>query len=180
MDISKIKTKRIDGLDDELRKIVQPGDLCYSLRTEKEGWILCDGRAVSRTDYSDLFEAIGTQYGEGDGTTTFNVPNFSCKFLYMDTTKAIGTYVEAGLPDPTIDVIYRQDSTTSGVYTNLYGNDGYTGAGYSNTSGADEYMQTSLGKGRYAPLAAICTNAIYGKSTTVQPSAVIVNYFIKH
>ena len=149
MDISKIKTKRIDGLDDELRKIVQPGDLCYSLRTEKEGWILCDGRAVSRTDYSDLFEAIGT-------------------------------YVEAGLPDPTIDVIYRQDSTTSGVYTNLYGNDGYTGAGYSNTSGADEYMQTSLGKGRYAPLAAICTNAIYGKSTTVQPSAVIVNYFIKH
>ena len=73
-DISKIKSSRIiDGF--------QTGDLCYSLRTEKEGWILCDGRAVSRTDYSDLFEAIGTQYGEGDGTTTFNVPNYRGKFL---------------------------------------------------------------------------------------------------
>ena len=78
MDISKIKTKRIDGLDDELRKIVQPGDICYSLRNEKEGWLLCNGQAVSRTTYQELFATIGTTYGEGDGTTTFNVPNYQC------------------------------------------------------------------------------------------------------
>lgn len=39
------------------------------------GWLLCDGSAVSRTTYAALFAAIGTTYGAGDGTTTFNVPD---------------------------------------------------------------------------------------------------------
>jgi microcystin-dependent protein len=39
------------------------------------GWLLCDGTAVSRTIYASLFNAIGTTYGGGDGSTTFNLPN---------------------------------------------------------------------------------------------------------
>jgi len=39
------------------------------------GWLLCDGSAVSRTAYTDLFSAIGTTYGTGNGTTTFNLPD---------------------------------------------------------------------------------------------------------
>lgn len=39
------------------------------------GWLLCQGQAVSRTDYAALFAAIATQFGTGDGSTTFNVPN---------------------------------------------------------------------------------------------------------
>lgn len=39
------------------------------------GWILADGAAISRTTYADLFVAIGTTYGVGDGSTTFNVPD---------------------------------------------------------------------------------------------------------
>lgn len=39
------------------------------------GWLLCDGAAVSRTTYSALFAVLGTKYGSGDGSTTFNVPN---------------------------------------------------------------------------------------------------------
>jgi len=42
-----------------------------------EGYLLCDGSAVSRTDYATLFEVIGTTYGAGDGSTTFNVPDLS-------------------------------------------------------------------------------------------------------
>ena len=38
------------------------------------GWLLCDGSAVSRTTYSALFAAIGTKWGVGDGSTTFNLP----------------------------------------------------------------------------------------------------------
>lgn len=38
-------------------------------------WLLCDGAAVSRTDYAALFAVVGTAYGVGDGTTTFNVPD---------------------------------------------------------------------------------------------------------
>ena len=42
-------------------------------------WLLCDGRAVSRTTYANLFSVIGTTFGEGDGTTTFNLPDFRGK-----------------------------------------------------------------------------------------------------
>ena len=42
-----------------------------------ENWLICNGQAVSRTDYKDLFNVIGTQYGAGDGNTTFNLPNLS-------------------------------------------------------------------------------------------------------
>ena len=41
------------------------------------GYLLCDGLEVSRTTYQDLFDVIGTYYGEGDNSTTFNVPNLS-------------------------------------------------------------------------------------------------------
>ena len=41
------------------------------------GWLRCDGQEVSRTDYSELFDAIGTTYGEGDGEKTFKLPNIN-------------------------------------------------------------------------------------------------------
>jgi microcystin-dependent protein len=43
--------------------------------TAPSGWIICDGAAISRTTYSDLFAEIGTAYGAGNGSTTFNVPD---------------------------------------------------------------------------------------------------------
>lgn len=43
--------------------------------TLPNNWLLCDGSAVSRSVYSSLFAAIGTQYGSGNGTTTFNLPD---------------------------------------------------------------------------------------------------------
>jgi microcystin-dependent protein len=49
--------------------------LPYSNTTVPSGFMLCDGRAVSREDYSELFNIIGTTYGDGDGSTTFNIPN---------------------------------------------------------------------------------------------------------
>lgn len=39
------------------------------------GWLLCYGQAISRTTYADLFATLGTTYGAGDGSTTFNVPD---------------------------------------------------------------------------------------------------------
>lgn len=43
--------------------------------TAPSGWLLCFGQAVSRTSYLDLFSVIGTTYGVGDGSTTFNLPD---------------------------------------------------------------------------------------------------------
>lgn len=47
--------------------------------TSPTGYLLCDGSAISRTTYSDLFTVIGTTYGTGDGSTTFNLPNLKGK-----------------------------------------------------------------------------------------------------
>jgi microcystin-dependent protein len=49
--------------------------------TVPEGWLLCDGSAVSRTTYSALFEVISTLHGEGDATTTFHLPDYRGRFL---------------------------------------------------------------------------------------------------
>jgi len=59
--------------------IIQPGDLKFHSGVTPihpaDGWLLCDGQAVSRTTYSALFAIIGTQYGIGDGSTTFTLPD---------------------------------------------------------------------------------------------------------
>lgn len=47
----------------------------YGGTTIPEGWLECDGSAVSRTTYADLFAAINTKFGPGDGSTTFNLPS---------------------------------------------------------------------------------------------------------
>lgn len=47
----------------------------YAGSSAPNGWLLCDGSAVSRTTYAALFSAIGTSFGNGDGSTTFNVPD---------------------------------------------------------------------------------------------------------
>ena len=49
----------------------------YAGSTEPSGFLVCDGSAISRTTYADLFTAIGTVYGAGDGESTFNIPNLS-------------------------------------------------------------------------------------------------------
>lgn len=54
----------------------QPGDIKASAaKNPTSGWLLCNGAALSRTVYATLFAAIGTAYGAGDGSTTFNLPD---------------------------------------------------------------------------------------------------------
>lgn len=45
--------------------------------TPPDGWLLCNGQAVSRTTYANLFSVLGSTYGQGDGSTTFNVPDLT-------------------------------------------------------------------------------------------------------
>lgn len=55
------------------------------------GWLVCDGSAISRTIYSSLFQTIGTTYGSGDGSTTFNIPDYRGRFkIGTNTTYLLG------------------------------------------------------------------------------------------
>jgi len=46
-----------------------------ALDSVPDGWLLCDGSAISRTTYANLFGAVSTRFGVGDGSTTFNIPD---------------------------------------------------------------------------------------------------------
>lgn len=53
--------------------------LSYGGAVAPTGWLLCQGQAVSRTTYTNLFAVLGESYGAGDGSTTFNLPNLKGK-----------------------------------------------------------------------------------------------------
>lgn len=65
---------------DAISSVVVGSMMLWPTNTAPEDYLLCYGQAVSRIDYSDLFAIIGTQYGVGDGTTTFNIPDMRGRF----------------------------------------------------------------------------------------------------
>ena len=62
-------------------------------QTIPSGYLLANGQAVSRTLYAALFGVLGTKYGAGDGSTTFNLPNLMSRFVRGGTTSQLGTTV---------------------------------------------------------------------------------------
>lgn len=77
-----------------------PSAVIYFARnTAPTGWMKANGAAVSRTAYAALFAAIGTSFGEGDGFTTFNVPDLRGEFIRgwddgrgIDASRLFGTW----------------------------------------------------------------------------------------
>lgn len=66
--------------------------ILHAAATAPAGTLVCDGSAISRTTYADLFAAIGTTYGAGDGSTTFNLPDVRDEFpRFNGTSRTVGT-----------------------------------------------------------------------------------------
>jgi hypothetical protein len=138
-----------------------------------EGYLLCDGSAVSRSMFPDLFEAIGTTYGSGDGSTTFNLPDYSDGKFFEGSTTA-GVAKSAGLPN------------IKGQVSDMYGADGVPAS----RSGA--LKDTNIVSSPYNPSSghvfgpvlidfnASNSNSIYSDSvTTVQPYSMTCRVLIK-
>ena len=143
--------------------------------TTPTGWLLCDGSAVSRTDYADLYAVIGDTYGAGDGSTTFNLPNLVDKFVEGSATS--GTVKTAGLPNITGSAIpYISQGGGAKVSD-------YSGALKRTFNGAVSYgsvASTGAGVDGGISIDASLSNSIYGNSATVQPPAVTMRYIIKY
>lgn len=85
--------------------LIAPGTTAFfGMSTVPTGWLAADGTAVSRTTYSALFAAIGTTYGSGNGTTTFNLPNLGGQFVRgwisgqtVDSGRVFGSSQGAGV-----------------------------------------------------------------------------------
>lgn len=78
-DIDQIKALVDNAIDSLMRPIMTTpiGSIqMFGSNTIPDKWLLCDSMPISRVDYAELFAIIGTNFGIGDGTTTFNLPGF--------------------------------------------------------------------------------------------------------
>lgn len=148
----------------------------FAGQTTPTGWLLCDGSAVSRTTYAKLYAVIGTKYGAGNGSTTFNLPNLTNRFIQGNTTA--GTVMNAGLPNITGTVeqfFARSAPTTWGE-----GNGSLFNAPNKKT---DVLSGGAVYNGTYSTgvsIDASRSSSIYGNSATVQPPALTMRYIIKY
>lgn len=97
--MNAVATLTFDADDSVIGEII-----FYAGSSAPAGWLECDGSAVSRTTYAGLFAVVGTTYGAGDGSTTFNLPDNRGYFLRgydhgagRDTGRTIGSTQTASL-----------------------------------------------------------------------------------
>ena len=179
VNVNGVKVGEYNGDVDQVIDITvsegaQPGD--YKMiagNTIPDGWLLCNGAAVSRTTYAELFAAIGTRYGSGNGSTTFNLPNFNGRHVLGTTnTGNLGSYVSAGLPDisgyATSGIIWRSAWGNSGaLWTEDTGNSLTKSYDY----GPDPIVRIRMRAGAY--------DGTYGSSSSVSVAAAYVLMIIK-
>jgi phage-related tail fiber protein len=122
------------------------------------GFLIADGRTLSRTAYADLFNNIGTWHGAGDGTTTFRIPDLRGEFIRgIDNTRGIDVnrafaseqldqfethkHNISGQSGVLNDVVAFADSNTDGAHLGTWGGWGWGWAGWQ-TSGprGDTYV----------------------------------------
>jgi microcystin-dependent protein len=115
------------------------------LATAPSGWLICNGSAVSRTTYADLFTAIGTTFGVGNGSTTFNLPNYSGAFLRGAGTNPNNSSNTAILNTSQSDGIKAHSHPiTDPGHSHTYLRSGAEPAtGNDNPRGSDVYTETS-------------------------------------
>lgn len=176
--ISSINTNlssQIESVNTSISEVFEIGAPQVSLTgVLPNNCIWLEGAEVSRTTYSDLFDIYGTTYGEGDGSTTFALPDFRERVLWGSSDESFG-YVDAGLPNitgtfGTTDVSTYWDITPTEAFTrgsqinsHLIGN-----------GGTRAYWYTMSFKASNA-------NSIYSSDVdTVQPPAVKVRFFTRY
>ena len=145
-------------------------------QTPPAGFLYAEGQAVSRTMYADLFQLIGTTYGSGDGSTTFNLPDMRDRYAQGSTTA--GTAKSAGLPEieghissrNTDSLLWKAKSAMDPQGAFYVYSDGTKGI---YTSAVANYEAAVIG------IRASKYNAIYGNSDTVTPPTLTVRWIIK-
>lgn len=145
------------------------------------GYLWCHGQEVSRATYAKLFEVIGTVYGDGDGSTTFNVPNAEDYFLRVykrhdgvTDTRKLGTRQDSGSPNITGDIICAPTDYAkwecSGVFSKTLDSVGVTrGGGGGSPKGTNINFNASR-----------CSDVYKDGLTEVRPKNINFNLIIKY
>ena len=139
------------------------------------GYLLCAGAAVSRSTYATLFALIGTTFGVGDGSTTFNLPNYTNRFPYGTTVAATGGSADAV-------VVSHTHTATSTVTDPGHLHTGTVGTGSSSTQGGVAatvpFDAVSMGTATTGITVANSTEGVSGTNANLPPYLGI-NFIIK-
>ena len=130
------ETPAVDGVP---IGIVNP----YAGLTIPTGWLLCDGSAVSRATYAELFTAIGIIYGVGDGSTTFNLPDLVDQFIRGGTPDGVANGDKTKLPDIAFTADNDNANHDHGATDNQSADHQHTGT--SGDQSADHQHDTTTG-----------------------------------
>lgn len=143
-------------------KIGEP-QITLNFNTLPANCIWLEGQAVSRSTYSALYAIYGTSYGAGDGSTTFNLPNFQNRTIWGGASAG---YLDAGLPEIYGKVGVTKNVSNSGAF--------YTSgtSGDNPDSGGEADPTLYFSANRY--------NSIYGNSATVQPPSIKVRVYTRY
>lgn len=102
--------------------------IAFAGQIAPSGWLLCQGQAVSRTTYADLFDIIGTTYGVGDNSTTFNLPDLRAEFVRgwdagrgIDIGRVFGSSQGGNIQSHTHNMTYERGLEGAGSNTNVSG-----------------------------------------------------------
>lgn len=148
--------------------------LPFAGKTVPAGFLLCNGAEISRTTYARLFSVLGTTWGAGNGSTTFNLPNVNDRCLEGTTNTAnVGKYLEAGLPD--ITGTYTSYWNTSVRGFNALEAKGCFYADIDETKPGrvvceDEHGDNTKMNG-WPAFKSSGSQSVYGKSSSVQPNS---------
>lgn len=150
----------------------------YGGSTAPSGWLMCDGSEVSRAEYSLLFDAIGTAYGDGDGSTTFNLPSMAGRTtIGSSASHALGStggeesheLTASELPKDYASIFARMNS--SSVH-NIYAR-----SGASLKTESSDYTPLSL-YGNQGKDISVITFSGDGKAMNVMQPFIVVNHII--
>jgi len=128
----------------------RPGQIVISAGEPLEGTLLCDGSEVPRADYPELFAVIGTRYGAGDGSATFNLP--LCKegttVTHTNSTDFVGVHSTGAV------IAHAHTASTSAAgdhthYIGVYGAGGHTHTASSGAAGDHAHGAWTDGQGNH-------------------------------
>lgn len=134
----------------------------FAMTKPPVGYRVADGSAVEPKAYPGLFSAIGTRFGDGDGRTTFDLPDLIGRFAQGNVTP--GTVMNAGLPN-IVEGFHLIPTAFSGE------NDAYGACSYQKSTINVTQSQLPADVGEILELDASRFNPVYGSSNTVQPPA---------
>lgn len=146
------------------------------------GWLLCNGTAVSRTTYATLFAVLGTTFGSGDGSTTFNLPNYTNRA----PVGAGGLYAmgaTGGSKDAVVVAHTHTGSTNSaGAHVhqipNITGPDVRDGGPYNYTTNWNAGTRDTSSAGSHSHTVSVDSTGSSGTDANMQPYLAI-NFIIK-